>query len=94
MRCPSILLLISCLLCSFIFINPGQQAQAASVTFHFYDRDGKLFAADQALAIMGGPKGWSTSALVHPVSLQNLKEEPLYPKARVWPSPSCPVRRP
>jgi hypothetical protein len=72
------LLLISCLLCSFLFLNQGQNAQGASVTFHFFDRDGRLLSADQALAVMGGPKSWSTSALVHPVSLQNLKEEPLY----------------
>ncbi|MBI5583212.1 MAG: hypothetical protein HY892_05270 [Deltaproteobacteria bacterium] len=27
---------------------------------------------------MGGLKGWSTSALIHPASLQNLQEEPLF----------------
>lgn len=82
MRCPSMLLLISCLLCSLIFLDPGPNAQAAAVTFHFYDRDGIQLSAPQALAIMGGPKAWSTSALVHPISLQNLKEEPLYPQGQ------------
>jgi hypothetical protein len=78
MRCRSILLLISFLWCTFLFLDPVPNAQAASVTCHFFDRDGKPLSADQALSLMGGSKGWSTSALVHPVSLQNLKEEPLY----------------
>jgi hypothetical protein len=58
--------------------NLGQVAQAASVTFHFYDRAGSRLYTAQAQALMGGLKGWSSSALVDPVSLQNLKEEPLY----------------
>lgn len=77
MRCPPMLLFIPCFLCSFLFLNQGQNAQAACVTLHFFDCDGRLLSADQTLAVMGGPKSWSTRALVHPVSLQNLKEESL-----------------
>ena len=61
--------------------------------FRFYDRDGNLLSAAQAKSIMAGPKGWSTAALVHPATLQNLKEEPLFESGNglAFTLPSTPV---
>ena len=78
MRVCSIVILTALLLSSINLLTLAPSAQAASVTLRFYDREGNCLSASQAQSIMGGLKGWSTSALVHPSTLQNLKEEPLF----------------
>ena len=93
MRAWSIIILLSLAISTSALMILEPTAQAASVTFRFYDREGNLLSAAQAKSIMAGPKGWSTGALVHPATLQNLKEEPLFESGNglAFTLPSTPV---
>ena len=93
MRAWSIIILLSLAISASALMTLEPTAQAASVTFRFYDRDGNLLSAAQAKSMMAGPKGWSTGALVHPSTLQNLKEEPLFESGNglAFTLPSTPV---
>jgi hypothetical protein len=78
MRALAFYLLLSLVITFFDVLTLEQPAEAASVTFRFFDREGNPLTPAQAKSIMAGPKGWSSNALVHPSTLQNLKEEPLF----------------
>ena len=93
MRALALFLLLSLVITPLTALTLEQPAEAASVTLRFFDREGHPLTAAQAQSIMAGPKGWSSSALVHPSTLQNLKEEPLFESGNglAFTLPSTPV---